>query len=235
MSTVEHVRLQTLLPPLAAGQQLDQPTFHERYEAMPDGTWAELVGGRVYMPSPVRNEHAEYDEHLALWTGLYKKSTKGLRSGKNATVILGAFGETQPDGHLRIPQALGGLTRIEHGYVVGGPELVIEISQSSRSYDLNEKKAEYAQAGVLEYVVVELEPDQVHWFVLRNGQFEDLPVDIDGIHRSLVFPGLWLDAEALFAEDMDRLVEVLDRGLATPAHAAFAAKLIAAGAERRPR
>ena len=43
-----------VLPPLVAGQHLDQPTFHERYEAMPPETWAELVGGVVYMPSPVR-------------------------------------------------------------------------------------------------------------------------------------------------------------------------------------
>ena len=78
MSTVEHAQTKILLPPLVAGQQLDQPTFHERYEAMPEGTWAELVGGRVYMPSPVRNEHGEYDEDVALWTGLYKKATKGI-------------------------------------------------------------------------------------------------------------------------------------------------------------
>ena len=187
------------------------------------------------MPSPVRNEHSEYDEDLAVWTVLYKKSTKGLRSCKNATIILGRHGEVQPDGHLRIPEALGGQTRIERGYIVGAPELVIEIARSSRSYDLNEKKAEYARAGVLEYVVVELEPDRVHWFVLRDGRFEELPAEADGIHRSLVFPGLWLDADALLAEDLDRLVEVLDQGLVTPAHAAFAAKLMAAGAERRPR
>jgi Uma2 family endonuclease len=235
MSTVEHAETKTLHPPLIAGQHLDQPTFHERYAAMPDGTWAELVGGVVHMPSPVRNEHGEYDEDLAVWTGLYKKSTKGLRSGKNVTVILGSFGEVQPDGHLRIPQALGGRTRIERGYVVGAPELMIEIARSSRSYDLNQKKDEYAQAGALEYIVVELDPDRVHWFVLRDGRFEDLPADADGIHRSLVFPGLWLDAAALLAEDMDRVVEVLEQGIKTPAHAAFAAKLIAAGAERRPR
>ncbi len=61
------------------------------------------------------------------------------------------------------------------GYIVGAPELVIEVARSSRSYDLNEKKAEYEQAGVLEYIVVELEPDRVHWFVRRDGRFEDLP------------------------------------------------------------
>jgi Uma2 family endonuclease len=235
MSTVEHAQTKMLLPPLVAGQHLDQPTFHERYEAMPEGTWAELVGGRVYMPSPVRNEHGDYDELVAYWSVHYRRRTTGIRGGKNSTVILRVFGETQPDGHLRIPQALGGQTRIEQGYIVGAPELVIEIARSSRSYDLNEKKAEYAQAGVLEYVVVELEPDRLHWFILRDGRFEDLPVEVDGIYRSQVFPGLWLDADALLAEDMDRVVEVLEEGIRTPEHAAFAAKLIAAGAERRPR
>ena len=41
----------------AAGQILDQPTFHERYEAMPPSTRAELVGGVVQMPSPLRSDH----------------------------------------------------------------------------------------------------------------------------------------------------------------------------------
>jgi hypothetical protein len=38
MSTAERTRPPKILPPLVAGQRLDQPTFHERYEAMPEGT-----------------------------------------------------------------------------------------------------------------------------------------------------------------------------------------------------
>ena len=119
MSTLELAKPKTTLPPLVSGEHLDQPTFHERYEAMPDGTWAELVGGMVYMPSPMRNEHGEHDEDVAVWIGLYKRSTKGLRSGKNSTVILDEIGETQPDGHLRIPEQFGGQTRIVQGFIVG--------------------------------------------------------------------------------------------------------------------
>jgi hypothetical protein len=234
MSTAQRTKPMTVSP-LVPGQQLDQPTFHERYEAMPEGTWAELVGGRVYMPSPVRSEHSEPDDNMSYWCVQYKRATPGVRSGKNSTIILGPFGEVQPDGHLRIPEALGGQTRIERGYIVGAPELLIEIARSSRSYDLNDKEADYAQAGVREYIVVELDPDRLHWFILRNGQFEELPIAADGIYRSEVFPGLWLDADALFAEDLDRLTAVLEQGTATPEHAAFAARLIAAGANERPR
>ena len=66
MSTAERARPPKTLPPLVAGEHLDQPTFHARYEAMPEGTWAELVGGVVYLPSPVRNEHGEYDDDISL-------------------------------------------------------------------------------------------------------------------------------------------------------------------------
>ena len=121
------------------------------------------------------------------------------------------------------------------GYIVGPPELVLEVARSSRDYDLNDKKNDYERAGVLEYVVAELDPDQIHWFVRRGDHFEDLPPGPDGIYRSEVFPGLWLDPEAFYADDLDRLVEVLEQGLATPEHAAFAARLMQAGAERRPR
>jgi len=230
MSTVERAKPRTSLPPLVHGQHLDQPTFHERYEAMPEGTWAELVGGVVYMPSPVRNEHADFDEDLAIWTGLYRRATKGLRGGKNATVILDEFGEIQPDGQLRIPQQLGGQTRIERGYIAGAPELVVEVARSSRYYDLKQKKADYERAGVCEYVVVELEPDRIHWFIRRGTRFARLRPGPDGIYRSKIFPGLWLDPEALFSEDLDRLIKVLEQGLATADHAAFVARLAAARA-----
>ena len=235
MSTVERAQPPKTFPPLVAGEHLDQPTFHERYEAMPDGTWAELVGGVVYMPSPVRNDHGEPDDDVTYWLGHYKRHTKGLRSGKNSTVILDVSGEVQPDGHLRIPQALGGQTRIERGFIVGAPEMVIEISRSSRHYDLNEKKGDYERAGVREYLVVELDPDRIHWFIRGRNRFRKLRPGPDGIYRSEVFPGLWLDPEAFYAQDLDRLIEVLEQGLATPEHAAFAAELARRGAAKKPR
>src|SRR3954470_24036397 len=96
MSTVDQPR-KAALPWLIAGQRLDQPTFHERYAAMPPETRAELVGGVVYMPSPVRGEHGGTDDTVSYWLGHYRRFTKGLESGKNVTTILGKYGETQPD------------------------------------------------------------------------------------------------------------------------------------------
>jgi hypothetical protein len=215
----------TTLPPLVAGQRLDQPTFHARYEAMPPETRAELVGGIVYMPSPLRYEHGTRDVPVSYWLGHYRRFTKGVESASIVTTILGERGEVQPDSQLRIPEELGGQTQIVEGYVTGAPEMVAEIARSSRSYDPGEKKTDYERAGVREYLVVELDPDRVHWFILRGDRFEDLPPDPDGIFRSEVYPGLWLDPPALFGDDLDRLASVVDLGVATPEHAAFVARL----------
>jgi hypothetical protein len=103
--------------------------------------------------------------------------------------------------------------------------MVVEIARSSRSFDLKQKKADYERAGVLEYLVVELEPNRIHWFMRNGDHFENLLPGPDGIYRSIVFPGLWLDGGALFAEDRRRLMEVLDQGLATAEHAAFVERL----------
>jgi hypothetical protein len=61
--------------------------------------------------------------------------------------------------------------------------------------------------------------------VLRNGRYVLLPPGADGLYRSEVFPGLWLDPQALFARDLDGLIATLDQGLATQEHADFAARL----------
>ena len=45
------------MPPLRAGEALDQKSFHERYEAMPPDTRAELIGGVVIMPPTLGPEH----------------------------------------------------------------------------------------------------------------------------------------------------------------------------------
>jgi hypothetical protein len=81
---------------------------------------------------------------------------------------------------------------------------------------------------VQEYIVRALGPDAVYWFILRAGRFVELPPGPDGIYCSEIFPGLWLDPEALMRGDRRRLRAVVDLGCATPEHATFAARLAAA-------
>jgi Uma2 family endonuclease len=230
MSTVDRLPRQTL-PPLTDGERLDRATFHERYAAMPPETRAELIGGVVYVASPALIKHGRPDRNVSLWTGYYCMFTPGVDGANNTTTQFDDFGEPQPDCLLRIPEELGGQSRIVDGYIVGAPELVIEVSHSTRKQDLGPKKADYERAGVQEYVVVGIDPDEVRWFVSRAGRFEEILPGPDGIYRSEVFPGLWLDPRGLLSGDLPSLRETLDRGLATPEHAEFVDRL-AGGSSR---
>ena len=218
----------TPLPPLVEGQRLDQPTFHRLYEAMPRGTRAELINGVVSMPSPVGLEHGVAEGPVFLWLDHYAEQTPGLQAAMSATVILGNRSEPQPDAFLRILPEFGGRTRSEKRMLRGAPELMVEVSASSRYIDLGPKLEDYQRADVLEYVVRALEPDQVYWFVRRDGVLVPQDPGEGGIYRSVNFPGLWLDPEALIQGDRRRLRSVVDLGCATPEHAAFIARLAAA-------
>ena len=81
------------------------------------------------------------------------------------------------------------------------------------------------ETGVREYVVLALRMQQVFWFVRQRGKYKEVPLPTDGIFRSRVFPGLWLDAEAVLRHQRPRVLAVLRQGLASPDHAAFVAKL----------
>jgi hypothetical protein len=60
---------------------------------------------------------------------------------------------------------------------------------------------------------------------LVNGKYQLIPPGNDGIFRSLIFPGLWLDPAALWRRDLKGMLAILQQGLATPEYAAFAARL----------
>jgi Uma2 family endonuclease len=207
--------------PLVPGERLDRATFHDRYEKMPASTKAELIGGVVYMPSPVRSDHGDGGVQVLWWLAHYAIFTPGVTASSPITILLNEESEPEPDGVLRLSPALGGQTRMEGGYLAGAPELVVEISRSSKRFDLGPKRLAYERAGVREYLVVALDPDEIHWFVLRSGQFERIQAGPDGLYRSEVFPGLWLAPDALFRHDGVGLLSALEFGLASPEHAAF--------------
>jgi Uma2 family endonuclease len=230
MSTL-HTPKTAVLPPLVPGERLDRATFHERYEAMPPNTRAELIGGVVCMPSPLSSEHGDQDVVVAYWLGHYQRFTPGVTATANATTFLDDRAEPQPDLSLRIQPECGGQTRTEGEYLAGAPELIVEIARSSKENDLDPKLKDYERAGAREYLVVGLDPNEIHWFTERDHRFQRLQPGADGWFRSEVFPGLWLDPEPLFVRDLAGLCRALEKGLALPEHAAFVARL----AEERQR
>ena len=207
------------------GDRMTQPEFHRIYELMPENFRAELIGGIVYVSSPLLIEHSTYHPFLSTVFCVYRGATPGVEVGDNGTVKLGKKSEPQPDLYMRILPEFGGQSRTDKGYVVGGPELMTEIAVSSRSIDLHAKKDDYAHYGVLEYLVLCVRERQLHWFDLRANA--ELAADPDGVIRARCFPGLWIHIEALLGQDVRQLLATLEQGLATPEHAEFVRRLAA--------
>ena len=149
-----------------------------------------------------------------------------MRGSDNATLRLDFLNEPQPDILLRLDPALGGRSRLgADGYLEGSPEFIVEIAASSASYDMNQKKAVYARHGIQEYLTILTLEQDVAWFVLRDDGYERLQPDANGILRSQVFPGLWLQPTAIWTNDLTTLLGVGQQGIASPEHNVFVEQL----------
>jgi Uma2 family endonuclease len=215
------------VPPLIAGDFLSRDEFLRRWEAMPHVKRVELIRGVVYKPSPLSTDHGSADLDIATWLGVYKASTPGCQGLSNATWLMGEDSAPQPDTSLRILPEYGGQSRTEGQYAAGAPEFLAEVCLSSTAYDLHQKLDVYQEAGVQEYLAVLMREREVRWHRLAGGIFEVVTAPADGIYRSAAFPGLWLDAAALLAGDLARVLAVLGEGLRSPEHTAFVAQLAA--------
>ena len=218
------------LPLLENGDTLDADEFLRRYERMPDVKKAELIDGVVYRASPVSAYHSDPHFDLIGWLANYRMSTRGLRGSAEPTVRFSEKQVFQPDAMLSIPAALGGKSSLnDKTYTVGSPELVTEVAKSSVGIDSGRKRRAYLKHGVGEYVLWRVEDEAIDWWTLRDGDYHAIEPDAaDGLLKSVVYPGLWLDKPAMLRADMPAVLAALQRGLASPGHAEFAAKLVAA-------
>jgi Uma2 family endonuclease len=214
------------VPPLAAGDRLSRDEFERRYAAMPHLKKAELIEGVVYMPSPVRlAAHGEPHSLLAGWLVAYCARTPGTGTGTEATLRLDQDNEPQPDLLLRVATSAGTSRVDADDYLQGAPELVVEIAATSVSYDLHQKLEVYRRNGVREYLVYRPTEAAVDWFHMREGRYHPIAPGSDGVLRSLVFPGLWLEVRALLRSNAAALLAAVAAGTATAEHASFCLRL----------
>ena len=215
------------LPILESGDRLSRAEFECRYNAMPHLKKAELIEGVVYVASPVRvRKHGNPHCHIITWLGTYEAATQGVMACDNTTVRLDLDNEPQPDALLRIDEAHGGQSRVnEDDYIEGAPELIVEITASSASYDLHDKLRAYRRNEVREYLVWLVQERQFRWYVLQEGEYRLQAPNEFGVLSSLVFPGLQLEVNALLAGDIQQVLAVLHQGIDSEAHQASVAQL----------
>jgi hypothetical protein len=226
------------IPELRDGDRISKDEFWRRYEASKTVRRAELIEGVVHVISASRGPNGENgmapisnDGHgfphsdLLYWLSTYAHATEGVRSGGPGT-IRGSDDATspEPDAILMIRPEFGGRTRTdEAGYLLRGPELIAEISNTTTYTDLGPKLRANQADGVPEYFVWRTRHRVIDWFQLQQGEYVPLTPEAS-ILKSRVFPGLWLDADALTSGDMARVLAVVQEGITSPEHAKFVEK-----------
>lgn len=216
-------------PVLQNGDYLTRTEFERRFDATPGLKKADLIEGIVYLSSPVSVAlHGRPHSHLTGWLGQYVARTSGLDAASSASVRLDEANMPQPDAVLFMPEEVGGRAHVDQDdYVSGPPDLVCEVATSNVSIDLHGKLNVYRRNGVREYLVLRTQDQAVDWFQLKDGAYVPMTPHEDGLLKSNLFSGLWLDPAALLAGDLPKLFAAVDAGTSTDEHRAFVEKLLA--------
>jgi Uma2 family endonuclease len=211
---------------LVTGERMTVEEFLHSWEEQPNLKNAELIDGVVHVASPVSREHGSIDTLIHWWLAHYAHATPGCDAGNNSTWLM-LDSAPQPDAHLRILPSHGGQSGDDRLYCNGAPELAVEICLTTE-VDFGPKRKLYQRACVQEYITIELFRKRLVWHVLQNDVYFYQEYPPEGIFRSLVFPGLWLDVTAIWAEDGAKMLAALNAGLSSEDHQKFVERLAAA-------
>ena len=185
MSTIERPRAEpSTIPPLVAGQRLDRATLHERYEAMPPGVRAELIGGVIYMASSVRYHHGREHGLAVAWSFHYERSTPGSRlwiMPRRCWTTSVSPSPTCPCGSSRRP---GGGRPSRAVSWPGRRNWSWRSRSPAASWTSAPRRRMTSGPGCSNIRSLALEPDEVYWHVLRDGRYQAVPPGPDGLYRS---------------------------------------------------
>jgi Uma2 family endonuclease len=78
--------------------------------------------------------------------------------------------------------------------------------------DVHDKLNAYRRNGVREYVVWRVLDHAIDWFRLREGAFERVEPDAEGLIASETFPGLRLNVPAMIGEDIAGVLKTQREG-----------------------
>jgi Uma2 family endonuclease len=185
--------------------------------------------------SPISAEfHATPQFTLTGLFAAYEMHTPGVAGCGPVTILVDDRTLPEPDVVLRLLPTAGGATTLNRqSYIVGPPELLVEVAHTSVARDMGPKFNAYEAGGVAEYLVWRTSRGELELFTLRRGAYSAVAPDAAGVVRSGQFPGLWFDTVALLAGDNRQALETLQLGLASAEHAAFVAKLAARAKRKR--
>ncbi|MCC5636478.1 Uma2 family endonuclease [Nostoc sp. CHAB 5844] len=170
--------------------------YHQAIEAgIFDDQPIELLRGDLIVMPPEREPHAYYNTETADYLRILLGERVKIRDAKPITLP----NDSEPVPDVAIVQPLGEIYLEHHPY----PEdifWVIEFSNATLSKDLGEKKAIYAEAGIVEYWVVNLKNRQLKIFRdLNNGQYTTELTLTTGTISPLAFPDVSVQVERMIS------------------------------------
>jgi Uma2 family endonuclease len=168
--------------------------YHRMIEAgILDDRKVELLLGEIVEMTPESPFHRVYGEGLAYYLRTRLKDRAWVSEARPITL---ADSEPEPDiAIVRLPW----FQYSQHHPYSEDIFLLIEISDSTLSKDLNEKKQLYAQAGILEYWVVDVKAKKV--FVFQQPEGNNYRIQLEyttGNIAPLAFPDVEIQVEKIF-------------------------------------
>jgi len=175
------------------------PLTVENYKLLPEtGPRYQLIQGDLYMAPAPNRFHQEISRNLQFELHSYlKRNPIGKLFDAPFDVYLDEINIYQPDIIIVLNERLGILT--EQG-AEGAPELVVEIlSPKTRRLDLENKKQEYARAGVKELWIIDPEPRSLMIHQLTSDGAEKIrEIDEGNTLSTDLLPGFNLPVETIF-------------------------------------
>ncbi|MFQ5812662.1 MAG: Uma2 family endonuclease [Anaerolineae bacterium] len=177
-------------------------TYEEFLAWADEDVHAEWEDGEVIIFMPPKTRHQDIGGFLY---ALLRFFVDFFQLGKVLTAPFEV--KVDPDSPAREPDILfvaqENLNRLTEERLIGPADLIVElISDDSMSRDRGRKFREYQEAGVREYWIIDPRPgtEQADFWVLdEQGRYRSLPIGDDGIYRSTVIPGFWLNVNWLGA------------------------------------
>jgi Uma2 family endonuclease len=161
-----------------------------------EGRHVELLNGEIVEMAPEGPEHAQLSTDAADYLRSLLGENALVRDAKPITI---PETSSEPEPDLAIVQPLRMLYRTRHPY----PEnilWVVEYANTSLSKDLEAKRKTYAQAGIREYWVVDLNNRLIK--VFRNpidGNYSNEVTLYEGEVSPLAFPEITVSVQRLFS------------------------------------
>ena len=192
----------------AAEQSPLRMSFEEFIKWAGEDILAELVQGDVVMMTPASLPHQALSMFLTRVLSDYVDVGEIGWIG-TAPIALRLSPDTVREPDLLFV-ANDHLDRVKETCVDGPADLVIEIvSADSVGRDRGEKYYEYEQAGIPEYWLIDSRTRRAEFYQLQGAYYQPMFPDAQGIYRSRVLPGFWLNVGWLQQEPLPDVEDVL--------------------------